>query len=113
MNFEILKFIQFLFYSKDIGQRESVGETDIINTDILDGIENADTLTMEAFSVCNLDGIDGLTWNEVEQCEDKFCDMLTIPCPTETDFNSFDTNRDGILTVEEYHSSRKESEGNV
>ena len=96
------------FFSKDIGQRD-----DIINSDILNGVENADTLTMEAFSVCNLDGIDGLTWDEVEQCEDKFCDMLTIPCPNETDFNSFDANGDGILTVEEYHSSRKESEGNV
>ena len=54
---------------------------------------------MEAFSVCNLDGIDGLTWNEVEQCEDKFCEMLTNTCPTKTDFESFDANGDGFLQV--------------
>ena len=28
--------------------------------------------------------------------------MLTIPCPTEDDFKSFDENNDGNLTLEEY-----------
>ena len=46
--------------------------------------------------------IDGLTWNEVELCEDKFCEMLTITCPTKTDFESFDVNEDGILTIKEF-----------
>ena len=80
--------MQFLYYSEDIGS---------------DDIES--TLTMEAFKVCNLDEIDGLNWDEVEKCEDKFCEMLTITCPTKTDFESFDANGDGILTIEEYHSS--------
>ena len=87
------------FFSKDIGQRD-----DIINADIIDGTENANTLTLEAFTVCNLDDKDGLTWDEVEQCEDEFCKMLTISCPTKTDFESFDSNGDGTLTIEEYHS---------
>ena len=96
MNFEILKFMQFLYYSKDIGQRD-----DIISAEI----ENANTLTLEAFKVCNLDDKDGLTWDEVEQCEDEFCEILTITCPTKTDFESLDANGDGVLTIEEYHSS--------
>ena len=28
--------------------------------------------------------------------------MLSIPCPTENDFKSFDENNDGNLTLEEY-----------
>ena len=91
--------MQFHYYSKDIGQRD-----DIISADIIDGIENANALTLEAFKVCNLDDNDGLTWDEVEQCEDEFCEMLTITCPTKTDFKSFDSNGDGTLTIEEYHS---------
>ena len=94
--------MQFLYHSKDIGQRDDIIS---IDSDALYGIENANTLSLEAFSVCNLDEIDGLTWDEVEQCEDKFCEMLTITCPTKTDFETFDANEDGILTVEEYHSS--------
>ena len=72
------------------------------NDDVEVGIENA---ALEAFKVCNLDDIDGLTWDEVEQCEEVFCEMLTITCPTKTDFESYDANGDGILTIEEYHSS--------
>ena len=94
--------MRFLSNSKEIGQRDDIIS---IESDALYGIENANTLSLEAFNVCNLDEIDGLTWDEVEQCEDKFCEMLTITCPTKTDFESLDANGDGILTVEEYRFS--------
>ena len=94
--------MQFIYYSKDIDQRDDIIS---IDSDALYGTENANTLSLEAFKVCNLDEIDGLTWDEVEQCEDEFCEILTITCPTKTDFESLDANGDGILTIEEYHSS--------
>ena len=91
--------MQFHYYSKDIGQWDDIIS---IDSDALYGIENANTLSLEAFKVCNLDEIDGLNWDEVEQCEDEFCKMLTITCPTKTDFESFDANGDSILTIKEY-----------
>ena len=59
-------------------------------------------LTLQAFENCDRDHQIGLTWDEIAQCEEEFCAMLTIPCPTENDFKSFDENNDGNLTLEEY-----------
>ena len=62
-------------------------------------------LTSKAFVQCENDGIYGLSWNEVNQCEDKFCGMLNVSCPTKERFNFFDVDKDGILTWEEYLST--------
>lgn len=59
-------------------------------------------LTMEAFAVCNVDGVAGLSWQEVSSCEDHFCHLMTVDCPSKEDFDYFDSNQDGILTIEEY-----------
>merc|ERR1719350_417904 len=61
-----------------------------------------DTLTMEAFLKCDNDGIHGLSWDEIEKCEEEFCSMLTIPCPSEEDFETFDEDGDGSLSLGEY-----------
>merc|ERR1712045_88243 len=61
-----------------------------------------DTLTMEAFLKCDNDGIHGLSWDEIEKCEEEFCSMLSIPCPSEEDFESFDEDGDGSLSLGEY-----------
>ena len=57
---------------------------------------------MEAFLKCDNDGIHGLSWDEIEKCEEEFCSMLTIPCPDQEDFESFDEDGDGSLTLKEY-----------
>ena len=62
-------------------------------------------LTSKAFDQCEKDGIYGLSWNEVNQCEDKFCGILNVSCPTKDKFDFFDENKDGILTWEEYVST--------
>ena len=62
------------------------------------------TLTLHAFSQCEYDGLEGLSWDEIKVCEDNFCHMLTIACPTKDNFNVFDADRNGILTMEEYRS---------
>ena len=33
--------------------------------------------------------------------------MLTIPCPTKEDFELYDTNQNGILTLDEYDRQRR------
>ena len=58
-------------------------------------------LTIEAFKVCDKDGTEGLTWEEVAKCEDEFCDLLSIGCTTEEEFNSYDMNQDGNLLIDE------------
>merc|ERR1711962_48189 len=60
---------------------------------------------MEAFEKCETDGVDGLSWDEVEACEDMFGDQLEelgIALPSEDDFNASDLNGDGTLLFEEW-----------
>merc|ERR1712001_406962 len=60
------------------------------------------SLTLQAFEKCDTDDLFGLSWDEIERCEEEFCAILSIPCPTEEEFDSFDENEDGNLTLEEY-----------
>merc|ERR1712045_624035 len=58
-----------------------------------------------AFLLCESDGEDGLTWPEVEDCEERFGYLLTEmgqAVPTEEDFNTVDLNSDGILKFDEW-----------
>ena len=60
---------------------------------------------MLAFSFCNQDGKPGLTWEEVENCEKEFAEVLAvhnIDVPTVDDFNSADLNSDGKLFFQEW-----------
>ena len=59
-------------------------------------------LTNQAFRQCDFDGDSALSWDEIQECEDSFCHMLTIPCPTKRNFDFYDINRNGILTIKEY-----------
>merc|ERR1712241_731742 len=58
-----------------------------------------------AFVLCDSDKMFGLTWMEVERCEERFADMLTmedIPVPSKEDFDAADLDGDGTLTMEEW-----------
>ena len=35
-------------------------------------------LELQAFDQCEADGVTGLSWKEVEDCEEKFCSLLAI-----------------------------------
>ena len=70
-------------------------------------------LTQNAFEECENDGVSGLSWNEIQECEDSFCHMLTIPCPTKEDFELYDTNQNGILTLDEYNRQRRTTSGSI
>ena len=61
---------------------------------------------MMAFKVCDSDKMMGLTWKEVQKCEERFGELLTledIPIPSKDDFDSADVNKDGILYKEEWN----------
>ena len=58
-----------------------------------------------AFVLCDSDKMFGLTWHEVEMCEERFADMLAkedIDVPSREDFDSADLNGDGTLVMEEW-----------
>merc|ERR1712047_173608 len=58
-----------------------------------------------AFMLCESDGEEGLTWDEVKDCEDRFAYLLTEmgqAVPTEEDFNKADLDSDGTLKFEEW-----------
>merc|ERR1712183_356710 len=66
-----------------------------------------------AFYFCNQDKEEGLTWEEVENCEKEFAVVLAaqnIPVPTEEDFNTADLNNDGILFFQEWEEWVREME---
>merc|ERR1712215_310897 len=59
----------------------------------------------EAFAMCDSDGNVGLTWEEVETCEEMYAELLDeqgIDVPSEEDFNAADLNGDGTLLFEEW-----------
>ena len=35
-------------------------------------------MELQAFDQCEADGVTGLSWKEVEDCEEKFCSLLAI-----------------------------------
>ena len=35
-------------------------------------------MELQAFDQCESDGVTGLSWKEVEECEEKFCSLLAI-----------------------------------
>merc|ERR1712051_913326 len=65
---------------------------------------NDETVESMAFEICNTDGVDGLSWAEVEQCEELYCQHFTFDCPTRSDFDFFDADKDGVLTWSEWES---------
>merc|ERR1712080_343346 len=38
-------------------------------------------MELQAFDQCESDGATGLSWEEAESCEEKFCSLLAIECP--------------------------------
>merc|ERR1712198_372073 len=58
-----------------------------------------------AFAACNTDEAEGLTWQEVEQCGEKYLLLLTevgIEAPTKADFEAADLDGNGALLFKEW-----------
>merc|ERR1712179_198396 len=65
-------------------------------------------LEKTAFKLCESDHTEGLTWDEVEECEDTYGEELLaqgLAVPSYQDFKDADTNGDGILMFEEWMDS--------
>ena len=58
--------------------------------------------TLQAFEKCDVDGVYGVSRKEVMECEEEFCEKLNILCPTLHEFEFFDEDGNGRLTLEEY-----------
>merc|ERR1712086_190694 len=63
-----------------------------------------ETVEPLAFAICNTDGVEGLSWAEVEHCEKEHCKDLPFVCPTKANFDFFDADGNGILTWDEWKS---------
>merc|ERR1712215_271728 len=62
-------------------------------------------IEQSAFAMCDFDRMVGLTWREVERCEERFANQLSdedITIPTKEDFDNADLNNDGTLLYEEW-----------
>merc|ERR1712038_1116718 len=58
-----------------------------------------------AFAACDTDQAEGLTWQEVEQCEEKYLLLLAevgIEAPSEADFKAADLDGSGALLFKEW-----------
>merc|ERR1711893_23387 len=58
--------------------------------------------TVQAFEKCDVDGVYGVSRKEVMECEEEFCEKLNILCPMLHEFEFFDEDGNGRLTLEEY-----------
>jgi len=58
-----------------------------------------------AFAACDTDQAEGLTWHEVERCEEKYLLLLTevgIEAPTKAEFEAADLDGNGALLFNEW-----------
>merc|ERR1711879_450921 len=58
-----------------------------------------------AFAACDTDQAEGLTWLEVERCEEKYLLLLTevgIEAPTKAEFEAADLDGNGALLFSEW-----------
>merc|ERR1712117_819060 len=58
-----------------------------------------------AFAACDTDQVEGLTWQEVEQCEEKYLLLLGevgIEAPSKADFEAADLDGNGALLFKEW-----------
>merc|ERR1712117_188912 len=81
------------------GRRRSLGERSVGSKgsggDLL-GFE------MEGFSICNTDGTEGLSFDEIMECKARFGALVNYYWPTDDDFRAADSNGDENLTIEEF-----------
>ena len=67
--------------------------------------EKTETLELAAFELCDMDRMVGLTWREVEACEERFAGVLEdqgIAVPTLEMFQEADEDGNGVLYYEEW-----------
>merc|ERR1712080_180426 len=69
--------------------------------------EGIEFIEKKAFELCDEDGDTGLSWEEVEICEETYGPYVNLdPLPTKEDFDSFDLDQNGILFFEEWLSGQ-------
>ena len=69
--------------------------------------EKTEALEMAAFELCDMDRMVGLTWREVEACEQRYAGVLEdqgIAVPTFAMFQEADEDGNGVLFYEEWYA---------
>merc|ERR1719266_2219666 len=66
-------------------------------------LQDIEFIEQKAFEVCDTDDDGGLSWSEVQICEDMYGKFLKIDqLPNEDDFDKFDSDSNGVLFFEEW-----------
>jgi len=94
--------------------REDTGEEDrTFEIFCASGREDSDqtpdieALEKKSFKVCDEDEDGGLSWDEVEMCEEQFGQFVNLDhLPDKNDFDHFDTDGNGILFLEEWEAAQ-------
>merc|ERR1712179_837301 len=68
------------------------------------------TVMKKIFSVCNTDGVDGQTYEEIIACTVEHPEF-NLPEPNEERFKKVDLNNDDIVTFEEFQTVMKKKFG--
>ena len=69
--------------------------------------EKTEALEKAAFEMCDMDRMVGLTWREVEACEERYAGALEdqgIAVPTKEMFEEADEDGNGVLFYEEWYA---------
>jgi len=78
------------------------GRSDEERTDFKD----VEFLEQKAFDVCDIDEDGGLSWDEVELCEENYGEFLKLDhLPNKDDFEHFDADSNGVLFFDEWEGS--------
>merc|ERR1712141_317397 len=91
---------------REMDESEEMFTEDPVTLDETEEFEEIKILEEEAFVVCDFDKDGGLSWDEVEKCEDMYGKLLNLDhLPNKNDFDHYDTNSNGVLLFEEWEGS--------
>merc|ERR1712227_240098 len=72
-----------------------------------EALVNNEDLAQMMFQICNSDSDPELSWQEVEACDGKYCEVAPFSCPDKKDFESYDMDKSGTISRSEWKSNQE------